>query len=201
TILATHIGGRLENEEFWETVVRLFVDSPELRLTDVAPIVHFLQREKFETRRQANLQVEGRTLAAIRTLVGRPPRDAVPPRTHFPLSWEHAPLVDLCLVEDGCAWSIHELCTSAELSAEGTAMHHCVGGYARACATGHSSIWSMQLETVTGPERALTIEVDVPNRRVRQAKGKRNAAPTAREKKVLVRWAGRLGLLVPETLR
>lgn len=76
----------------------------------------------------------------------------------------------------------------------GQALHHCVASYAQDCARGRTSIWSLQVDTGRGPHRALTVEVDVGKRTIRQARGKANRLPRQVEREVLERWAGQEGL-------
>jgi hypothetical protein len=192
-VLGTRLGRVLENEAFWETVVLYLVNQPELRLEHVRPIVDFVQRAKFESRHMPDLSLHGRTLLSVRGLL-RPERRNI---VHGVRSWPAATLRPLFFLDEGHAWTIRELCTSQELAVEGADMHHCVASYVRACASGRSSVWSMQLEA----QRRVTIEVDVARRAVRQAKCRFNAAPDAREKRVLGEWACREGLSVPSALR
>ena len=93
--------------------------------------------------------------------------------------------------------SLAAIADSAGLSAEGTAMSHCVGGYADACRAGRSVI-----VTVRGADgaRVSTLELspvrDDPGSirfRVAQHRGPRNVAPP-REAEAAARWlAERLG--------
>jgi hypothetical protein len=52
----------------------------------------------------------------------------------------------------------------------------------------------MQVQTGGTPKRVLTIEVLPEDRWIRQAKGKRNSAPTDMAKQMLERWAAQEGL-------
>ena len=74
-----------------------------------------------------------------------------------------------CEEEDGhlgatLRWSVRELCDSWALAEESQAMCHCVKSYARRCAKGEYSIWSLQAEGAQQKRpNVLTIAVD--NRR------------------------------------
>jgi hypothetical protein len=84
---------------------------------------------------------------------------------------------------------------------EGQAMRHCVATCKEDCIRHQVSIWSMQVETQRGRQRALTIEVDIPKRTVCQVRGKCNRLPSANERAIVQRWAQAEGLRVVEALR
>ena len=58
-------------------------------------------------------------------------------------------------------------------------MHHCVASYARYCAKGQKSVWSLSVEDVDSghTDCVMTIAVSNGNRRVVQARGRCNAFP------------------------
>lgn len=84
-------------------------------------------------------------------------------------------------------WAFVELVTSEQLARESAAMAHCVYGYDRACAEGHSAIFSLRCDG----ERCLTIEVRLPTKRVVQALGRCNRAARPWEQAVVRQWADR----------
>jgi hypothetical protein len=98
-------------------------------------------------------------------------------------------------------WTITEILTSRALFLEGQAMRHCVATYQEDCVRRQVSIWSMQVETQRGRQRALTIEVDNPKRMVCQVRGKCNRLPSANERALVERWAAVEGLRVVEGMR
>jgi hypothetical protein len=112
--------------------------------------------------------------------------------------------------EGDLCWIIQELLTSKEVTEEGKAMHHCVGSYARSCAKGHTSVWSMQVEdTRTGAcRRVMTISVQNARKLITQARGRCNRLPGARHTGlrlnqapvILQQWAQQEGLTVPKYL-
>jgi hypothetical protein len=208
TVMATRIGRGLEHEDFWETVVRFFVNHPELDLVHVGPIVDYLQHQKFQPRRAVtpdnsvvlqpppwpSLTMKGRSPAALLRLV-----DAWHAQLAFADDrvWPRARVADWQWSEpagERRKWRIFELCSSAQLVLEGQRMRHCVATYIEACVRRRTSIWSMQRETDDGWQRALTIELDLPTRTIRQARRKCNARPNAVESALLLRWAARENL-------
>jgi hypothetical protein len=80
-------------------------------------------------------------------------------------------------------------------------MRHCVATYKENCIRRQASIWSMQVETQRGRQRALTIEVNIPKRTICQVRGKRNRLPSANERAIVERWAVVAGLLLVEAIR
>lgn len=69
-------------------------------------------------------------------------------------------------------------------------MGHCVGSYARSCASGLVSIWTLRVSDVSGPDtRLLTLEVANHGRRIVQARRKFNKMPDPKELSVLGRWS------------
>jgi hypothetical protein len=224
-VLATRLGQEIGNESFWETVVRFFVNAPELDLAHIGPIVDYLQHQRFGGRTgftrsgeygllpppRPDLSLKGRTPASLLRLVGEWHRE-LGRAPVAGIGWTRSSLRELSWIErvvirkdddvrtEVRSWSIRELCSAEELRAEGRAMRHCVATYASKCTARQSSIWSMQLETPRGPRHALTIEVDMTRRRIVQARRKCNARPREAEGAILRSWAEREGLTVEEVL-
>jgi hypothetical protein len=53
-------------------------------------------------------------------------------------------------------------------------MKHCVATYASSCARGHCSIWTMEVESMDGITKAVTIEVRNSALLICQVRGKAN---------------------------
>lgn len=85
----------------------------------------------------------------------------------------------------GYVWYIRQILNSKTLYCEGRTLKHCVATYVEKCTSGNSIIFSLT-NNVEG--RKLTIEV---NRymQIVQARGKFNANPTGKERKILMHWA------------
>ena len=81
-------------------------------------------------------------------------------------------------------WEIRELTNSTELQAESQAMSHCVRSYDQACWHGHTAIFSLQQDG----RRRVTIELQLPSKRVVQVKRACNQSPSALELAVIDRW-------------
>jgi hypothetical protein len=91
-----------------------------------------------------------------------------------------------------------ELCTIHALIAEGQAMRHCVGTYGPGCHSGSSAIFSLRFQWKRRSESRLTAEVFPNLQSVVQVKGPRNAKADNDEKKMVMLWAGEMGLAISD---
>lgn len=85
-------------------------------------------------------------------------------------------------------WSITQILTTKELSAEGNEQHHCVSSYVGKCKNGLSSIWSLKEKRGKVFKRALTIEL-TNNGTIVQVRGYANRLAKAYERAVVSAWA------------
>jgi hypothetical protein len=90
---------------------------------------------------------------------------------------------------DRPSWVIVELLTADDLYDEGQALHHCVGGYAGAAASGRSAIFSLRrrVEGVLRPR--VTVEVWPAQRRIVQARALQNAQADVDDQRLIETWA------------
>ena len=176
------LGSRLretfEHYEFWITVIRSFVEHPMLDTRQVRPLIDFIHHQKFE--REAVEVAPGQIVAQPRnpdfSMAGRTPLSLLHQMREWyanlrqgkakpELAWLSSGISNWELPEDILAdgtarkWTITELLSRRELHEEGKQMRHCVSSYDSSCALGHSSIWSLSLQSSNGKrKRALTIE-------------------------------------------
>jgi hypothetical protein len=211
-IASTRLGNDFDNDDFWITVIHLFINTHRINLGQVGGIVDYLNDQKFEPERviigeeteinldplQPELTIKGRTVASLMRRVEEwraLRRPTNPQRRYF--HWGRSNLGEYRREgEDGLAWTIRELLDSDELAAEGKAMQHCVALYADSCAKRNSTIWSLGSEAAGGRQRVLTVEVDPKTKRVVQASMKRNEDPDEPCKSILNEWAIQEGLKV-----
>lgn len=212
-VASTRLAGMITHEDFWVSVIHLFLNTPRLDLDLVGPIVDYLYDQKFRYQPvllgdgtevhlsppRPDLTVKGRTVASLarRAEEWRAHLKAEAERRHFrwgPLGLRDYRREDL----DGRAWTVVELLDSDALAAEGKAMDHCVATYTDHCLHRRSSIWSLGLEGPAGREPRATIEVDPETRAVLQAKGRGNEPPDDLTRAVLHDWAAREGLNVED---
>jgi hypothetical protein len=156
--------------------------------------------------------MKGRRVAPLLELVEEWHAQLAREARRIPTQWEGSGIGGFRWLEDEgvFCWIILELLASKEVAEEGKAMHHCVGSYARSCAKGHTSVWSMQVEdTRTGARRrVMTISVQNARKLITQARGRCNRLPGARHSSlrlnhapmILQKWAQQEGLTVPKYL-
>lgn len=216
---ADHLRGtRLErefgHEEFWKSVLRFFVDNPMLDPVHYGPVVDYLHNRRFERRRefveegvvrelppeQPRLSMAGRTpdalLREVEAWHGRLAREGAAEGLRWRASGI-APFEEVSGTAEGRnmkVWRVRELLSGAALSEEGRAMRHCVASYARSCAEGAASIWTLEREDGAGVDKRLTLEVANARRQLVQARGALNRRPQPEETEVLRRWAAQAGL-------
>jgi len=213
-VTATRLAEHFENDEFWISVIRFFIENPMLDLVHVGPIIDYLQNQRFDHREefqapgvfgrlpppQPNLTMKGRSPEALLRQVERWHRQLSNERVDLKAQWPGAGIKGFDCIEgrEGSSslrrWTIRELLSSHALVAEGRAMQHCVASYAHSCSRRVTSIWSLQVENYEGSRRMVTVEVRLPQRIVCQARGKRNVLPDAKSKDILRRWAAQEGL-------
>jgi hypothetical protein len=203
-----------EDEPFWLSVVQFFIANPMLDPQQIGPIVDWIRNQRFvaEPRRivngivcgggiaQPGFSMKGRTVAAVLRQVERWHRDLNRATIESAMVWPTCGIPGYERIE-GTEGSqtivrIDEIVASAELQAEARAMRHCVASYARTCARGTSAIYSLKTGDGTGYERRLTIQLDVPSRRIIQARGRYNALPLPLDQRYLRNWATVAGLTI-----
>jgi hypothetical protein len=91
-------------------------------------------------------------------------------------------------------WQVRELCSGDELRHESHVMQHCVFSYSSQCARGATRIFSMRFEEQDTLQTVLTIEVR--DMAIVQARGRQNAAPSAKARGIMERWATGAGLQI-----
>jgi hypothetical protein len=208
-VAATRLGSELVGDDFWVSVIHLFLNTPRLDLEFVGPIVEYLHAQKFTYQKailgedsevyleppQPDLTVKGRTVASLSRQAEewRARQADTPQRRYF--RWDRSAIAEYRRDDaDGRSWTIRELLDSGQLAAEGKAMRHCVATYAEDCLKGRSTIWTLGLEDPDGRRRLATIEVDPQSREVVQAKARDNDGPDEPSRAILLEWAAREGL-------
>ena len=202
----TRLGTDLGNDEFWQSVLRFFVDYPTLDRALVGPIVDFLHHQRFEAdyvtvdgrRRQlpapqANLSMSRRTPGSLIRQMEAWHRRLGRSGTPGDLRWGASGIGRFRVVtgkgEKQVIWRVDELLSKGNLVREGRRMTHCVATYAQMCARGHCSIWSMTREDVLGQIRHIhTLEV-TRDRVIVQARGRHNQLPNLAQTRIIKAWA------------
>ncbi|MGB3849021.1 MAG: PcfJ domain-containing protein [Tunicatimonas sp.] len=191
-------GSRLSRNEFkeerlWETVIRFLVQQPEEHAPRVGEVIDYIAHA-FE--QNATFSMKGRTWTALwrqteawheelnreRKLGGR-------------YTWEASGIAERVVTKGSGnkvkTYRLMELCSSKALATEGRKMRHCVSSYAHVCYKQRSAIFSLRVrDQLTAEESTLaTIEVDLRQRRVVQAKARFNAPISAPACQMMEEWA------------
>lgn len=213
-IITSRLGEHFENDDFWITVVRFFIENPMLDLAQTGPIIDYLHNQRFVQREefaapgvierrppsQPNLSMKGRSPESLLRQVERWHRQLAKESVDLKAEWPTSGIRPFDWIEgrEGSEnlrrWTIRELLSAKALVSEGRAMQHCVATYVRSCARRDTSIWSLQMENYEGSHRILTVEVRLASKTICQARGKRNMLPDAKAKDILRRWASEQGL-------
>jgi len=199
----------IDNNEFWQSVIRFFIANPMLDKNQYGPIIDFIHFQKYEPqdifvgpgqieRRpapQPGFSMHGRSVDSLLNQMEGWHHELGRISEFKESNWKSSGLKGFHRVtgnKEKCnqvVWDITELLTSKELTAEGRAMNHCVGSYSRSCASGRNSIWSLSKTTSSGYEKLLTISVHNSKRQIDQARGQRNRRPDNSSRKIMEAWA------------
>jgi hypothetical protein len=212
-VAAGRLGQKIENPDFWRTVLAFFVAHPEMSLDHVNPIVDFIHTNKFggdEVLTEGgpairnppcpNFSIQGRTLKSILRLVLAWHADLAISKNGAWCSWRNSGIQGYRFLEKRSEeegdrdWTILELLDSGALQAEGRAMHHCVYSYAERCRRGETTIWSVRLRIHGHEKRIVTVEVNPHRRSIIQARAKCNRRPSGRSGDIIRQWAAWAGL-------
>lgn len=205
-IAGSRLGNSFENDEFWQTVLRFFIDNPLLDRSHIAPLIDYIYAQKYAREEvivgpgqveiqappQPNLSMRGRSPDTLLRQMEQWHHGLHKRKSGKNLFFKRCGIKEFALKtgnkKDPTTWTIRELLSSAELYAEGKAMRHCVGSYASSCANGNCSIWALESKTDNTVRKHQTIEVN-KHRVIVQSRGKQNRLPDDQEKQVINKWA------------
>jgi hypothetical protein len=220
TLMATRLGARVETDAerrtFWLSVYRFFIANPMLDLRHAGPIIDFLFFQRFQSQEvmvgpgqvevrpppQPNLSMARRTPESLLRQVEAWHGDLRKLRGNENRMWRSSGIRGLALQSgprdrpaQQIIWTLRELLSTQDLVEEGRRLRHCVATYARSCAAGACSIWSLErrFNDETRAQPILTIEVDAKGVVV-EARGRANRWPNDQEKNVLEVWMKEAGL-------
>lgn len=184
---------RETRNEFWEPLIRIFINNPMMDPHIFGEIVDYVEAEKVEN---PNFSFKHRTADGLLRRSEEWHNQIQKTQGRNFVDWDPNPEIRPYEAEEGMVgksshkiWKIEQLMNSKELSAEGKAMRHCVRSYVSSCKAGRCSIWSLK----NMEDRCVTIEV---NKRLTivQAKGLANRSPNAVERRVIEKWASKNNL-------
>jgi hypothetical protein len=209
-VLSTRLAADLSNGMFWRTVwFFLITNAGSIGPAEIGPMIDFIQairhdRVGVETPDgvveldppKPAFSIKGRTVQSMLRLMRDWHRSLGVGSAG--LAWTPSPLRPMLLEEpsqDASSaprrWQMMELTNSAQLRAEGAALHHCVASYDDRCCRGKSHIWSLRFRRGEKVHHVLTIEVDPKRRAVVQARGLANRAASGKPLRLLQDWAAR----------
>ena len=206
-IARSRLGSDFDEQKFWIKVIHWLINN-SASMHQVGPVINFIYAQRFggaEPPAQPNFQIKHHTtrshirrmnewLCQLRFGAGRPAEAS--------RKWAASGMCQLdCLHPDRLNRVIvYELLSEDELIQEGCDMDHCVGGYTNQCLTGECSIWSMKFVNRNTNRVLHGLTIEVQDRIVVQARGRRNRLPTTEEADWLKLWAMQARIHVPSSL-
>jgi len=206
-VMSTKIASDFGNNEFWNSVLRFFINNPMLDPEKYNPIVDYINHIKYETRRvfqnnvfvtlapdKPNFNMKDRNPDALLQLVDKWHNQTNRvSRKGVPKLWQPLPINNYVWLvgkdENKMTYLINQLTTSGDILDEGRYMKHCVSSYINSCSGGRTSIWSLNVNSKTKLDsKLLTIEVN-SDRVVTQIRGKNNRLPSKYELNIINKWA------------
>ena len=200
-IAASSLGrNEFREETFWVTVIRFLVQQPDEcsdRIGEVVDYIACIREQQWE------FSMKGRTWNALwrqteawheqlhreRKLGGR-------------YVWTPSTIKERLITRGRGSktktYMLLELCSSKALATEGRKMRHCVSGYAYVCYKKRSAIFSLRVyeQEVAEPTTLATIEVNLRQQRIVQAKAKCNAPVSSQAQQMMEKWAAEEGLSI-----
>ncbi len=157
-------------------------------------------------RSEGTFSMKGRTLSSIIKLSNAWHRTQFRIAKGRYVSWEGIDIKNWSCKYHNKNWKVTQLKDSSALFKEGQKQRHCIGSYAKSCAAGSTSIFTVDSCAVLNGHstdfynKNITIEVININRTVTQVKGRLNRHPKPEEMAILKFWAGKNGLIVGKYL-
>jgi len=181
-------------EDFWSTVIQFFAQAEMFDYRQIEFMVDYLEEQYLQN---PEFLMKGRTIQALlrQTHVWLIGKNLLNERKGR-FVWETCGIRSFDYVGCWGIYSIKELTSSEELYLEGKVQSHCVSGYAWSSYKKRCAIFSMRVKEETSFVRTITIEVDLDNERIVQAKGRFNRTLSYAEKEILLMWAEQESLKV-----
>lgn len=177
-VLATRIG---ENTDDWRDVLAWLVRS-DVPLADVATIIDFVHNNR-------GIDLRGRTHVSTMRLVEewhtRLRKQRNPYVRWIATGWRGLSVP----IDEQSQYAIVELLDTTALNEESRRMRHCVASYAKRCAHGSSSIWSLRLQRNDWSQSLVTVEVLPRANKIVQVRGYANRRATPAQSLLVHRWA------------
>ena len=206
-VIRTPLGDSFDNDEFWTSVIRFFIDNPFLDCYHYRQIYDYLFNQKFQNRgnryingvlqilgpEQPNLSMHRRDpltlLEQVAAWHGRLHRGYGLSGETCKSSWNTCGIKPFEIKERKVLYEIRELLTSDELFEEGREMHHCAGSYVHSCSNGTCAIFSLAKYSEEETDRMATIQVELATRTITQTAKKCNEKTTSEDWGIIKQWA------------
>ena len=198
-IAKSRIGEKTFDSEFWISVARFFMVN-FVSMKEMSELLDYLADAKKE---KSKYSMKGRTLLSVQRLSYDWHKALYDAKDMKKLKWDGANLPNKSYstgkADEKKQWNVDQLLTSTELAREGSAMHHCVKSYADSCATGNTSIWSLNTkDEYNQKKRCLTIEVR--RSQVVQMRGYANRMAKPVERSIIKAWTRDVGITFSNSL-
>jgi PcfJ-like protein len=182
--------------DFTRQAVRFFCAHPDVKIVminDLCDYFDHMREGEPDYPVSGGYSLKGRTIGSLKRGMEDWHRGLARERTLLRLgkpAWEgyDVPLFQHYDKDTKKRWEIVQILTAKELSAEGSAQHHCVTSYAPKCSRGDCAIFSLRQVQGALAYRKVTIEVNRAGDIV-QTKRFANAAPDSEEKSIIKQWA------------
>ena len=200
----THKEIKKEQEDFWLTVIRFFVDHTMINNDKIPQIVDYIYDQKYTLKRinqpdgsfinrpdQPNFTIKGRTPMSLINQSDNWHEFLVlnKKRIETAKSWEPVNINDYIFENGLNRYKIVQLTTTKELVSEGNDMHHCVATYASSCINGNCSIFSLRHSNEQlGYYNQSFVTIEVRGTSVVQIRGKYNKPPQTYHMQLIRNW-------------
>jgi len=207
-VLATPLRSSFANNDFWTSVIRFFINNPMLDTYQYGPIYDYIYDQKYRDRGhvyvdnelvhlgppQPNFSMHRRDPNALMRNMEHWHRNIRRERTRYgyrrhDCEWDTCGIPGFLKKGKKESIVIEEITTSRDLYAEGEAMKHCVGSYVTSCMDHRSAIYSLRRVWDGGFEREATIEVNIANKIITQARKSCNRPLTESDWSFVRQWA------------
>lgn len=212
-LLPTRLCQNYQIEEFWQSVVKWFIDNPMLDLSHVGPIIDWIYNQKYTPQQQIvngvahftpppqpGLSMHHRDVWSTLKSLAVWHKELGESKKSGNLQWHSCGISGFSLREGQDknlkVWSIRELLSGRELIEEGKKLHHCVSSYSHSCSNGNKAIYSMTCESMGLKLNKLTMEVDLGKREIVQARGEYNVKAGQQESRIMGLWSAKSRLSV-----
>lgn len=197
---ASLLGRPWPDESFCLRIGQFLAAHPGLSTTRVTPMVDFLHARRFGGRGLTALpsyNVAAKALATLEREVLAWHQELARCASVPDLAWPSCGIegMEPFHAPGGRTWCIVELTDANALRTEGATLRHCVSSYAQWAVKGSCAIYSLRTDEPAGLP-CVTIQVNLADRRIVQARGHANSLPTKEAWSAIRRWVEAEGLAI-----